>query len=150
MRTPIPINFLRVYSFEQQIFFAAFKCILSQSRCFLEPKSFHQLTQPPTTPSSGRAWSSPQTLQLRMCSQHSHVACFSSDNVYSWDHARYYKDYRVYEQLFYFVLANFKLQLTYVVFWGVACVITAYFVILFGTEFVDKPRLANKRPKETK
>lgn len=43
---------------------------------------------------------------------------------------------------------DFKLQFTYVIFWALACLLTSYFVILFGTEFVDKPRLANKRPSK--
>jgi len=46
---------------------------------------------------------------------------------------------------------DFKLQLMYVLFWAFACLITLYFVVLYGTEFVDKPRLANKRDnKEAK
>jgi len=40
------------------------------------------------------------------------------------------------------------LQLTYVIFWGLACMITLYFVVLFGTEFVNIPRLACKWRKE--
>lgn len=45
-------------------------------------------------------------------------------------------------------LADFKLQLMYVLFWAFACLSTLYFVVLYGTEFVDKPRLANKREKD--
>jgi len=40
--------------------------------------------------------------------------------------------------------ADFGLQLMYVLFWGVSCFITLYFVVSFGTEFVDKPRLTQK------
>eukprot|EP00794_Sanderia_malayensis_P018849 gene18849-20747_t len=37
---------------------------------------------------------------------------------------------------------DFGLQLVYVLFWGISCIVTLYFVVSFGTEYVDKPRLA--------
>ncbi|XP_057291049.1 phosphatidylinositol-3-phosphatase SAC1-like [Hydractinia symbiolongicarpus] len=40
---------------------------------------------------------------------------------------------------------DFSLQLTYILFWAIACLITLYLVVLYGTEFVDKPRLTNRR-----
>ncbi|XP_002163746.2 phosphatidylinositol-3-phosphatase SAC1 [Hydra vulgaris] len=45
---------------------------------------------------------------------------------------------------------DFRLQLTYILFWGVACLITLYFVSLYGTELVDKPRLVHKWHKSAK
>eukprot|EP00795_Rhopilema_esculentum_P001102 gene1102-15437_t len=39
---------------------------------------------------------------------------------------------------------DFNLQLAYVLFWGVSCLVTLYFVIAFGKEFVDQPRLTQK------
>jgi len=45
---------------------------------------------------------------------------------------------------------DFRFQLMYVLFWALACIVTLYFVGVYGTEIVDKPRLANKREKEIK
>lgn len=45
---------------------------------------------------------------------------------------------------------DFRFQMMYVLFWAFACLVTLYFVVLYGTEIVDKPRLANKRDNEVK
>lgn len=43
---------------------------------------------------------------------------------------------------------DFGLQLLYILFWGVSCIITLYFVVSFGTEFVDKPRLVQSHKEK--
>ena len=47
------INFRWVYSLEQCLFLTAFKSILSQSRCSLEPKNFLRGALPPKCPAEG-------------------------------------------------------------------------------------------------
>eukprot|EP00112_Aurelia_sp_Birch-Aquarium-sp1_P022960 Seg666.6 transcript_id=Seg666.6/GoldUCD/mRNA.D3Y31 product="Phosphatidylinositide phosphatase SAC1-B" protein_id=Seg666.6/GoldUCD/D3Y31 len=39
---------------------------------------------------------------------------------------------------------DFGLQLLYILFWGLSCLVTLYFVVYFGMEYVDRPRLAQK------
>ena len=59
----------------------AFKSILSQSRCSLEPTNFPRGTAPPKSPAEGlRTPSSDNATSVNACH-----TCFSTDYVCSWD-----------------------------------------------------------------